>query len=312
MIYLRTFGGLCNRLRAIDSGVALARKYDRKLNVIWGVNSDLNISISDIFQCEYLRKYINEIIEINSNDSIWQKFQVKCINFIESKHQTKFDILRNNILLKLCLLDPRVKVGIRLGDLSKISQSADFADKITGAENEKRIIQESSELIEKQLEESKDIYIESSYRLFPFDSELSYSMFVPTQSLMTKIEEISKKFTNTIGVHIRRTDHKLAIRFNQINDFERIISAHIASNHDNTVFLATDNKETKDHFINKYKDKIIINEFEHYERNISSSIQEAVVDLFCLSKTRMIYGSHYSSFSQSAAEIGNIDLTTEY
>jgi hypothetical protein len=37
-------------------------------------------------------------------------------------------------------------------------------------------------------------------------------------------------------------------------------------------------------------------------------MQESVVDLFCLSRMSKIYGSYWSSFSEVAAEIGNVDL----
>ena len=38
-------------------------------------------------------------------------------------------------------------------------------------------------------------------------------------------------------------------------------------------------------------------------------MQAAVVDLFVLSKTRRLIGSYWSSFTDTAAELGNLPLT---
>jgi hypothetical protein len=40
-------------------------------------------------------------------------------------------------------------------------------------------------------------------------------------------------------------------------------------------------------------------------RNSQQGITDAVVDMFCLSKTKYIYGSYWSSFSDIASVIGD-------
>ncbi|MFI4910393.1 MAG: hypothetical protein ACIAQZ_01860 [Sedimentisphaeraceae bacterium JB056] len=49
MIVLYTKGGLCNRMRAIDSALAVSRKTDHKLLIIWPLDSDLNCRFEELF-----------------------------------------------------------------------------------------------------------------------------------------------------------------------------------------------------------------------------------------------------------------------
>ncbi len=43
-------GGLCNRMRAIASGVYLAIQYHSTANVIWNVNDGLKAKFEDLFE----------------------------------------------------------------------------------------------------------------------------------------------------------------------------------------------------------------------------------------------------------------------
>jgi len=49
MIIIKPVGGLCNRLRVIDSAIALAVNYKIKLHIIWELNQACNCKFSDLF-----------------------------------------------------------------------------------------------------------------------------------------------------------------------------------------------------------------------------------------------------------------------
>jgi hypothetical protein len=49
-IYLKPVGGLCNRMRAIDSGVSLAGQFNKRLVVSWERDYHLNYKYSDLFK----------------------------------------------------------------------------------------------------------------------------------------------------------------------------------------------------------------------------------------------------------------------
>ena len=61
MIIIKPVGGLANRLRALDSAIALTTKYEMKLYVIWELNQSLNCKFSDLF---IVPKELDRIIEI--------------------------------------------------------------------------------------------------------------------------------------------------------------------------------------------------------------------------------------------------------
>lgn len=65
--------------------------------------------------------------------------------------------------------------------------------------------------------------------------------------------------------------------------------------------------EVKESLKSKYPNRIITL-IDDTDRNSLEGMKFAMVDLFCLSKTRKIIGSVASSYSQIAAEIGGIEI----
>jgi len=130
-----------------------------------------------------------------------------------------------------------------------------------------------------------------------------------------------------IGVQIRRTDNVESIENSLLEDFIRTIK-----NTPNPIFLCTDDKKIEEQIKTMFGDQIIINEKkgwdndkiihwdqrEWYINDISkypytkeeqtTSLIEAVIDFYTLSKTSKIYGSYWSSYSEEASKINNIEL----
>lgn len=50
MLIIQPIGGLCNRIRAINSAMVLAKKRGEKLTVIWNINSELGCPFEELFQ----------------------------------------------------------------------------------------------------------------------------------------------------------------------------------------------------------------------------------------------------------------------
>lgn len=70
-------------------------------------------------------------------------------------------------------------------------------------------------------------------------------------------------------------------------------------------FLCTDDNDVRRKFLNKYGDRIFSREVK--DRYSDGGLEDAVVDLFLLSKCRTIYGCQ-SGFAKLAAAIGGIEL----
>ncbi len=72
-------------------------------------------------------------------------------------------------------------------------------------------------------------------------------------------------------------------------------------------FLSTDDLSVEKELKALFGDKIICFEKE-LSRDSLIGIQHALVDMYCLSKCAMIYGSYWSSFSAMAAQLTQIKL----
>ena len=76
-------------------------------------------------------------------------------------------------------------------------------------------------------------------------------------------------------------------------------------------FLATDSPDVEESIKSNYGDRIITHD-KTLARNTVSGMQDSLIDLYCLARTNRIIGSFYSSFSEVAAKINNIELVQVY
>ena len=314
MIYLRPMGGLCNRMRSIDSLISLCLKYDRDLCILWVRDPDFNCSFHKIFQ-DFNELAINvNIVECPRG---FPESHVKKLNHFPDKEifsQLKYhlkSILKVNIMEK-GLVDILEKLNNIRG--KNIWLNDDLAEIYASQEKEVMSIEEMDAQFlaaigarqEEILANGEDAYFESCYRLFP--SSRPYIHFKPLGHLRTIIKSIAKDFHNTLGLHIRRTDHKASIRTSTTEKFVTLMERELKLNPGVVFFLASDNAETKNELKRRIGERIVSREVSSFNRDDETALIEACIDLYCLAQTRKIYGSHHSSFSQTAAEIGGIEL----
>lgn len=134
------------------------------------------------------------------------------------------------------------------------------------------------------------------------------NLFIPTDEIQTEISDLTNNFhNNTIGVHIRRTDNINSIKQSSNKSFIKKLDYELNLNSETNFYLATDDIYVKEYFLKIYGDKIITC-WDKINRNTLKGMKSAVKDLYCLSKTKKIIGSAYSSYSEIAAELGNISL----
>lgn len=112
---------------------------------------------------------------------------------------------------------------------------------------------------------------------------------------------------NAYGVHIRRGDHSYSTKMSPLELFVQRMDTLIASESDATFYLATDSEQVKQELHSRYGNRV-----HSYQGELSRSsvigMQGAVIDLFCLSRTKQILGSTHSSYSEVASELGHIPL----
>ncbi len=72
-------------------------------------------------------------------------------------------------------------------------------------------------------------------------------------------------------------------------------------------YLATDSMDVKENFLRQFGGRIITAP-GMVSRTSIEGIQDALVELYALSRTQKILGSYWSSYSTTAAQLGNIPL----
>ncbi|MDH5719775.1 MAG: hypothetical protein OEZ13_04045 [Spirochaetia bacterium] len=173
--------------------------------------------------------------------------------------------------------------------------------------NQKKIDTFSKECLDNIFSNTqKHIFITTYSRFFPSDN--TYKEFHPVNVLKTRIINFNNKKKPIIGLHIRRTDHIKSINKSPTEGFIEIIKQKLKENKKTKFFLSTDSKEEEILLLNIFPENIVVNKKRSLNRNKPEAIEDALVDLYCLSKCEKLYGSYWSSFTQTAADIGKIDF----
>lgn len=135
-----------------------------------------------------------------------------------------------------------------------------------------------------------------------------YSMFVPVD----RVQDITKDIinNNTIGIHIRRTDNIQSLLYSPTELFEDSIRKELLLDPTKEFYLATDDTVEEQRFLSCFGNRIKIYKKRSLDRNDPIGIEDALIDLNNLSHCRHIFGSYCSSFSDVAADWGNIKKYT--
>ena len=127
-----------------------------------------------------------------------------------------------------------------------------------------------------------------------------YSIFKAQPSVIKDLNNIECD-ENTIGLHIRRTDNSNAIKYSPTSLFFEKVEEELKYNPQTKFYLATDDPQEEQSFIEKFGKSILVYRKHSLDRNNPIAIKEALVDLHNLSHCKKIYGSYWSSFSDTAA-----------
>ena len=165
----------------------------------------------------------------------------------------------------------------------------------------------SLDQLPQELKQHHRVYVSSGCQFAAYSSECLHRL-QPRESLQTRIDQICHHFSqDMVGVHIRRTDNAKSIQVSSVDAFVRAMRKEIANTPKVKFFLATDDEEVKQKLIAQFPHRIITQSVS-VNRCTLEGMQDAVVDLWCLAHTNRLLGSYWSSFTDTAAEIGQIPL----
>jgi hypothetical protein len=276
VICIKPIGGLCNRLRVIDSAIALAKQNHSYVHVIWQMNADLNCKFEELFE---LPARIDKIEQIKTSDNLSRA--------IEKIYRTKIGGFIHSLYLKYVLksFDLVLSYDLMQSYHDRNYQGCNFSEMTV----------------------AKRSYITTFHSFYT--SERPFGDFVPVERLQQIINEHSQNFDNVIGVHIRRTDNRQSLAYSSTPEFIELMQAEIRKDGNTRFFVATDSQIEEDNLKRIFPGRIVTYQKKSLDRNDPDAIQDAVVDLYCLSKCRKLIGSYYSSFTDTAHQINGIDYT---
>lgn len=273
-LLLKPTSGLGNRMRAISSFIYFKSLINADLEVVWIADSGLNVQYQEIFLFNPNFKLLNP----------------------ESKY--------NFFIRRKFLTDNKLKFIQRMVSIynSSVAQLFGFDCLILDRDVKKGI-----DHLKKVCENKRNILVITGYQCI--DYQEGFRSFVPIQEIATKIADVKGNFKDhMIGMHIRKGDHKKAMKNSPNYLFENKIDEYLEKKPESFgVFLATDDPETAKFFKEKYPE-IVFTYPKIFGRDSRDGMIDAVVELFLLAETKKIYGSYWSSFSGVAKRIYGTEL----
>lgn len=138
-----------------------------------------------------------------------------------------------------------------------------------------------------------------------FDQGRRYDWLQPQERILRRVDEVAATFgPRTVGLHIRRGDHAIAIQNSPTDAFVAVVENELRRRPETSFFLATDDASVEELFRKRWGERILLHVKTARDRLSLAGIDDAFVDLLCLSRTAALVGSFDSSFAETAADIG--------
>lgn len=224
---------------------------------------------------------VNCNLHFNDTFSLDVDIPVKVINF---------DCMGKGVVNKFQHLINRLREGL-------IKQRCDIVEKFTSDDVD------SEQLLSDA--KGKSVYFKSCW--YWYKGYSPFSIFKLNPTIAEKVDDIINEIgDHGVGVHIRRTDHRECIQKSPTEAFVH----HMQQEPENTIFfVASDDASEKENLIKIFSEKRIkYNVNAELKRGTRQGMEDAVIDLYVLSRMSKILGSDGSSFTDTAAAIGNIPV----
>lgn len=271
-IIVQPMGGLANRMRVIGMLRMVAKATQVPLEVHWVKNVDAGAQWADIFEepTDFIVKDITQE----------QKYQ----------HAYKSSMWYGN-------LKHHVWAHIHHYEWYPYN----LIETMHSTEDDR---QKLLQLWADQLKKGRILHISTGDYL---GTDYDVSIFRPIKCLRDKIDSFLPNGKNIYGVHIRRTDNTWSTDNSPLELFEDKIAAILQHEPDSLFYVASDDTDVIKRLKKRFGDCILSRE-KVFSRTSVSGIQDAIVEMWLLSKTKKIFGSYYSSYSEMAAQIGDVEL----
>lgn len=270
-LIVNVIGGLCNRLLTIATGIRLAKASHRHLCIVWANNKDLAADFCQLFEPLPAEINLRQPRNIEYN-LIWEMPR------------------KRNLYL------------------SAVAQRLAFSEVYSDADRLIPFQGRHEEFINEIKSAEGRILIISGYSIGGFDAETLRSVFRPSASVQELIKAKTEKFSShTTGVHIRRTDNIGSIKESPLHLFTAEIEKIIDEDHSANFFIASDDVKVTTELQRRFGSRIVCGDLNP-SRTSLRGMMHGTADLWALSMCSRILGSFQSSYSNTAAIIGDIPL----
>ncbi len=267
-ITITPYGGLANRMRALNAVIEFARPYAIPVKSVWFSNFELNAPFSELFE-------------------------IPCYDMIFVKEAGFIDRFLYRSPRRHTLWLPYITAPLMFD--TTIYYSDFLAQRCKGS-------------IEDSILDGGRVLIESCDEFGNYSNAMSKNFIPKCDILSLVDDFVERNFTeNTIGVHIRRTDNVLSIKNSPLSLFCDAMRKEIDECSNTKFYVATDDAATKSELKQIFGDRILSIDTD-CNRNSLQGMKDAVREMWILSRTTKIYGSFYSSYSKVASQLGNIPL----
>lgn len=310
-MWIYTYSGLASRCNTLAQAYYFSKKYHSELVVVWPIEDVCGIHFWEVFADDMFADIKFRVIEIIDK----RYFDGTCEGICSSiKRGNLVQAIRAAILH--CMDYIMIYIVKRLRQKLPVLLFGDNYFDFTppedvgwGGERFVKYTSDLSEKVSKALSE-EEVYIKA-YNGICYGKardRFDYSVIKFREEYWTKVEEIIGTGEGYVGVHIRRTDHQIAIKESSTDAFIHKINETLTKYPDIKFFLATDDKNEEYKLQKIYGDKMVVQPNKEWGRVRSNEMRSGIIDCLCLSQCEYIMGSCGSAYSRFAARYGAKEL----
>lgn len=273
MITLESPYGLGNRILGLASTYTLARECGLSMTMLWDIDNNLGVSFDELFERPEHLDIINTT-RLSIKRAPFRRIKTNCI-----------------------------RRKIKMNATTYLTCSS--INSIRGFEN-------GYEVLKSIFLNKENVFLESYVTFLPQEKMISenFAFLKPSKYICEVGKTLFDRIDgDTIGIHIRRTDH-IEARENSPTYLFLDKMRELIKEQNKKFFLATDDKEIENEIINEFgAERVIVNSVKEFSRATAKGAIGAYLDMLALSKCDEIYGSYGSTFCLVASLLGNTKLT---
>ncbi|MFM8979032.1 MAG: hypothetical protein ACKOSS_00995 [Planctomycetia bacterium] len=259
MITVVPGGGLCNRMAMLDSALALGRRLQRPVHVLWKLGHQLNCRLERLFE------------------PLPGLASIACVH--------------NDTLAG------RISTRVRQG-------WADLRGTDTWYRAGLYTLRNDPQALLERARQAARLRIRGDTRFYADGAP--FQGFRPAPALAARIAQASRGLEQALGVHIRRTDHAEALRRSPLEAFQQALRQERRRDPGTRFYVATDDSAVLQALVQEHGAAIVHSTPRSLDRNCPEAIEDALLDLWCLSRCRAVLGSVGSTFSETAWQLRDI------